>query len=754
MAGGGFLDFRVVPNATAPDVSRDAAGRPWVERTALLDELRRHADASVVVISAPAGSGKSTLATQWLSTDDRKHATVSIEPYVDEPAQLATLLLAALGTIGPRTHQAMQSATADEPTLSSVLIPGLSALAGARRHPYLLVIDDVHLLHDPRCHDVVAAVCRGVPIDSQVAILTRDAPPAWLSRGRAEGTVFELDGHDLAFDSQEAGLLMKDLGLDVSPEAIQSLVDESEGWAVGICLSAVAKQSRGAAGGLSGIVGDGADRYVVDYIGDQVLSNLDESDREFLVATSILDDVTAPACDTLLGASDSATTLARLHRTVQLVIALDGTGTRFRYHHLLQKALRTTLATERPEAVPDLHRRAAAWYGSTGDLDTAVRHAKAAGDLSLTAQLIWSDLAGCVGSGRPDRLRLWLSGLTEQQVVSDRWLVLAAAWLGVQTGDAKLRDRRVLQAESLAGRQWRTAARDDEYAAQLATLHAVLGLGGLRDAVSLCDASLSGLPADSPFRTAALFIRGVALTLLGDTAEGLSSLERADQLARALSVPLIESDTISWRGVLAIVAGDHDEGIGLIRRASEIIAAHDLDRLATAAHSTTSQALMQALVGDRRAATVSLGTALRLSAMVEGIVPWFGVCGRLIQARTAALLGDGALARRLIWEASGRMTPELAGSLAATLLGDSQKALRELAVDGGLAGSLTTAELRVLQFLPSHLTFPQIAERLFLSTNTVKTQALSVYRKFGVTSRAAAVTRAESLGLVEAALRS
>jgi LuxR family maltose regulon positive regulatory protein len=136
-------------------------------------------------------------------------------------------------------------------------------------------------------------------------------------------------------------------------------------------------------------------------------------------------------------------------------------------------------------------------------------------------------------------------------------------------------------------------------------------------------------------------------------------------------------------------------------------------------------------------------------SITESVAPWYAVFGRLVQARVAILLGDGAMARTLIDEARGHMNRDLEGSLVSSILASTAESLSTVRADGISAGSLTAAELRVLQFLPSHLTFPKIGEHLFLSTNTVKTHALAIYRKLGVTSRAQAVDRARTLGLVE-----
>jgi LuxR family maltose regulon positive regulatory protein len=200
------------------------------------------------------------------------------------------------------------------------------------------------------------------------------------------------------------------------------------------------------------------------------------------------------------------------------------------------------------------------------------------------------------------------------------------------------------------------------------------------------------------------------------------------------------------------MAGDVSTGAAQIASSADLLEEHDLDRLATAAHTLTALALAQALRQESAAARSTLNQARRMMSMVVGIAPWFEVCGRCLQARTAVTLGEGSLARQLIAEARVAMTPELAGSLAADLVKDAEDALAAMRVDGVSAAALTAAEMRVLQFLPSHLSFRQIGEHLFLSANTIKTHCLSIYRKLDVSSRDEAVARAQALGLVEGPL--
>jgi LuxR family maltose regulon positive regulatory protein len=694
----------------------------------------------VIVISAAAGSGKSTLAAQWADADSRPHAAVALAPHLDDPAPLGLLLVNALEGFGAPARRTRAVVTGAEPEFSAVLLPAIRELAASRTRPFVLVVDDAHLLVDEGCHQLLAAVCEGVPPGSTVALVTRDATPEWLARMRTEGRLVEV--RDLALDEHEAARLFADIAVPIDGPALTEVLEESEGWAVGLYLAALARRD-----GHGTATGDFR-RFVGDYLQSQVLDTLATDQRDFLVQTSVLEELNGPLCNAVTGRVDAESVLDDLARRIQLVIELDGQPPRYRYHHLFSECLQAKLRADHPQSPPLLHAKAARWQADQGDIDAAVRHARKSGDLRLTGSLVWSGIIPCIGSGRPDRLHSWLVDLDDGQLQKDRWLSLAASWLALQEGDGARMQRWALVAERHAGRDWRRRVSTDEYCASLATLLVLIGQS-LTDVVALSTAALEGLPPDSGFRPPTAWLRGVALTLLGRLDEGRASILQAESLAAALDVPVIEADSLAFLGVLAILGGDRDAGVRQITRSMDLIHRHDLDRLATTAHTVTAQAFALAVVGDRRAAETAFAKARRLSGLVTEIAPWFAVTGRLIQARTAMLLGDGATARILTSEAARKMTPDLEGTLVESMLVDTRASLRSMAVESGSAVALTSAELRVLQFLPSHLSFPQIGERLFLSQNTVKTHALSIYRKFGVSSRSEAVLKAQSLGLVE-----
>jgi LuxR family maltose regulon positive regulatory protein len=719
-----------------------------VQRSALLARLAGTQDVPLVVVSAGAGFGKTTLAEQWAAEDRRPHALVRVGRFMDDPVTLALHLVDALESVGAQAVGTRSVITATEPRFSAVALPALTRLAASPPQPYVLVVDDIHLLVDPACHDVLHAVAGGIPMGSQFAVLSREQLPEAVARARAEGRLVEVGAAELAFGEGEGLRLLSMLGMRLTEAQARDVVARSEGWPVGLYLMALAAAGQRAAP-VPAVAPTGSDRYVLDYIRGEVLTDLPSRTREFMRRTSVVDVLDVDLCDALVQRRDSARVLADLARRLQLVVPLDGNGRHYRYHHLLTDALRVELTEQEPWLERELHHRASEWHEAAGDWDAAIRHAEAAGDLGRVSRLVWAGVPHCIASGHPDRLRSWLDGLHEHHIASDPWLTLSAAWLALQAGDAAGMTRWLLTADVHAGARWPLRVGSDAYAASLAAIHVVVGDRGLQGTIELCRGIQRCLPQDSGFRAAAFLNEGVALTLTRQTGEGLASLREGERLASALGVHVVEANSLAWQGLIALMDDDWSSGAHLIARAGDLVHAHHLERLSTSAMVVTATALLQAARGSQVDARVTLGAARRLTGEVRQIAPWFAVAGPLVQARAALLLGDAGLARMLCAEAKGHMGPGLAGTLLEDFLSRTEALLHDVRAEGIAPDTLTPAELRVLQYLPSRMTFPEIGAHLFVSQNTVKTHAHAIYRKLGASSRNEAVDRARGLALVE-----
>ena len=728
-----------------------APGNGFVVRDRLVSVLLGPHFETTILVSGPAGAGKTTLVGQWLQRDARARARIQVSSALSAPAPLAAALIEALGRLGPMTLGARSVVTASEPVFSSMLLPLLTELAATRPEPYLLVVDDIHLLSDPTCDLVLQAVADGVPDGSALVLLSQDRFPPWLTTTRAEGRLLAIDSDALAFDMDEAAALYAGMDCRLTDAEVARSVEHTQGWAVAMYLGALERRRRSPTRGGDVVSLSRGPHHDADaYVRSQVLDGLDDDVQEFLVRTSILDELDPGLCDAVLGRTDSAVVLGWLHERLQLDVEVDHARRALRLHELLRSVLREELELYEPFFVETLHLRAAKWLVRHDQLDAGIRHAQASGYLSYVGSLIWPEVPACVGTGRPDRLRSWLAAMSDDDISRDRWLTLAAAWSCLQSGDDLRMEKWLLTAADHAGRGWRDGSAPDEYAASLAVIEAVVGRHGLDDVLALCAIAADGLPASSPFQAAVCLLRGIALTFEGSLEAGVTCVYEAVRLGHALDVPVVVADGSAWLGLMSLLQGDHSKGLALIDQATDAMTEFGLERLATSAHTLTALALAQAVRRDSTAAAQTLARARLMTPMIAGIAPWFAVLGRLVLARTAVMLGQGSVARQLLREAREHTTADLEDRpVLADLRDQVEVQLRMLSVDGVSAAALTSAELRVLQFLPSHLSFPQISERMFLSSNTVKTHALAIYRKLGVSTRADAVARARSLGLLD-----
>ncbi|MFI5694534.1 LuxR C-terminal-related transcriptional regulator [Kribbella sp. NPDC051586] len=379
--------------------------RPGLVGRPRLDErLVRKDGTGLTLVSAPAGFGKTTLVSAWASDGV---AWVSLEESDQDPITFWTYVLTALDRAAPGVADdaltVLQSGSAPIETFLASVLNELSVLPGEID----LVLDDYHLADSLEISRGMTYLLDHLPPQLHLLISTRADPALPLARLRARGELVEVRAADLRFTLEEVSSYFTGTGLDA--DAIATLEERTEGWIAALGLAALSLRGRSdATGFINDFAGD--DRYVVDYLVDEVLDREPERVRRFLLETSVVDRLTGPLCDAVTGQPGGPAMLEALERQNLFVVPLDDRRQWYRYHHLFADVLRARLLAERGD-IADLHRRAAQWYDDAGDTVAAVHHAVAAGDTDHAADLV--ELA--VPALRRDRqeatIRRWLDDI-------------------------------------------------------------------------------------------------------------------------------------------------------------------------------------------------------------------------------------------------------------------------------------------------------------------------------------------------------
>jgi len=502
----------------------------------------------------------------------------------------------------------------------------------------------------------------------------------------------------------------------------------------------------------------GRDRKVTDYLRTEVLSAINEPTLRFLTRTSILTELSGPLCDSVCDTIGSGVLLRDLHGSALPIIPMDNQDQRYRYHPLLRQALLAELECRESAMITVLHRRASRWFAERGEVDAAIGHARLVGDVHTLGELVWRHLHRAIADDGPDRVRRWFAGLTDEQIRRSPQLVVAAAWLSLVTGDlesmagwhALARAAEATEAtaaiEETAGAQF-GAGTGSDYRGAVMLLTAWRGTGGMAEGLQSCTDAFEALPAGSAWRSAAGALSGIALALSGQSGRAFSRLRDSEELAAALGDHPARVDCLVALGALAFDRGLWRESEDLVMRAHALMTTHQLQDRPTSAYAVSMVALVQARRGESAEAAHSLDRALRLTGAVAALAPWIQIQARVLQANTSLMLGDAAAARRLTCQARQLAGDRRLPPLLSEGLEQAEQTLAHLPANSAYGLTpFTVAELRILRLLPTHLSFPEMGAMLFVSRHTVKTQALSTYRKLGAASRHEAVERACALG--------
>jgi LuxR family maltose regulon positive regulatory protein len=720
-----------------------------VRRSSLIDRLERDVPRPIVSVVAPAGYGKTTLLAQWAERNGQAFAWVSVDEGDNDPKVLLTYAAQALDAIEPvggRVFDALASPTSSVP---GSVVPRLGSAFASMTTPMVLVLDDVHLLRNPECRAALSVLADHVPAGSRLAFAGRDEPPLRVARLRAEGKIVEIGPSDLSLTRDEARALLRAAEVMLGEEDVAELHERTEGWAAGLYLAALYLREGGSPQGAAASFG-GDDRFVSQYVESEFLERISSSQRAFLTRTAVLERMCGSLCEAVLDVPGSAAALAGLARSNLLLVPLDRRGQWYRYHHLFRDLLQAELERVEPDLLPVLRRRAAAWYLRNDLPEEALEYSILAGDVDIVARLVQTLWRPVYIRGRTATLQRWFGWLDDQGGIERYPLnAMNAAFLAEKTGHPAQAERWA-DAVDRWQHQDPSPPRDPYTEAMAATLRAISCRRGPEQMRADADEAAWNFAAANFAAAVTPLLQGTARVLGGDPDGGDTFFTDALSIEEEHGAPDILVITLCERSLVAMARNQWDQAEAFASRAHAHVRQAGIEDSYAAASASAVCARVALHRGDVPAGRRELFDALRLRHLLTYAHPHWAVQFRIALIRVHLALSDLAGARTLMGEIHEilKRRPDLG-----TLTDEARTLRAQLAKERGpavpRASALTASELRTLPLLSTHLSFPEIAAELFLSTHTIKSQMKSIYRKLGVSSRSEAVSRARELGLLE-----
>lgn len=540
----------LVTKLAVPPIRSDVVARPR-----LTNQLQLGIQRPFTLIAAPAGFGKTTILSIWLENAPISAAWVSLESGDDDLIQFWLYVFTALERVHPGSGASalalLQGSDPQRlPPIETILTIWINGLAALPHLEVVLILDDYHLITALPIHQSVTYLVNHLPHQLHLVMATRADPPLPLARLRTRGHLTEIRAADLRFTSDETtAFMMSTLGLHLSGEDIAALEARTEGWIAGLQLAALSMQGRKDISAFLKAF-TGSQHYIIDYLAEEVLARQPEPVQTFLLQTAILERLQGSLCEAVIGEQGGETNgeamLEQLEQANLFLTPLDDERRWYRYHQLFAEALRHRLQRKHPALVPELHRRASAWYERQGLTHDAVHHALAATDFALAARLIEQAFNALVRRGEIATLQRWAAALPNELVRSNIELSVLQGWLLFVSGkhdaaELHLQDiERTFGINLVAdepGEQEAMPGRTSSHAeikGRIAAIRASIAVtqGDIPRTITLSRLALAYLPKENISRAYAAWYLGRAYWLSGDMS--------------AASMALAEASHISW----------------------------------------------------------------------------------------------------------------------------------------------------------------------------------------------------------------
>lgn len=534
-----------------------------VHRQRLLDRLDESLrdKKRLILISTPAGYGKTTLLSAWIQKSNYPVAWLSLDDADNDPVKFMTYLIFGLREIKPGIGAALEDFSSSQTQISNTQLTSLVNDLIQLPENTLIILDDYHNITRRTIHDAISYLLEHSAPNFHFIIATRADPPLPISRMRGRGQVVELRQNDLRFSLDElSDFFTRQRSLQLSHNDITALYDRTEGWAAGMQMAAASMVNQD---DITLFIQDftGSNRFILDYLLEEVLDNLAENIKLFLLRTSILDQLCAPLCDHLLAdfsdqPVNSQAILEELEHKNLFIIPLDDRREWYRFHRLFSDLLRQRLELFSPDSKPVLHQRASNWYELNGFPESAIDHAILAQDYPHAAELIEASAEAVLMQSQVTTLLSWLHKLPISELHDRPVLSVYYAWVLLWSG-APL--------ETIDEHMKVSASRQGHSIFRL-PLQAFLEIynGNVDHAITLSQQALNQLPAEEELlRSLANFVLASCYLARGESAKGIEQLEKTARASQRVGNVMIAA-------LVLCELGDESQKLGQLYQAQRL----------------------------------------------------------------------------------------------------------------------------------------------------------------------------------------
>jgi len=739
--------------------------------------------ANVILVSAQAGSGKSTVVSDWLSEQERPFIWYSLDEWDNDITQFFAYLTMGIKSIDKQAAEVLEQLldafqSVGFESFIRVLVHQLHAI----EHPFILVLDDYHVIQNDQVHQVLRTILEHFPQLMQLVLITREDPPLPLAKLRASKRLLELRISDLRFTEKEAeAFFMQQLNLNLQEEQLRHLFERTEGWIAGLQLTALSMQ------GLDDIdvfikAFAASHYYIMDYLMEEVLERHPPEIKEFLLATSMLEFFSGELCEDLLQLEAGAgnTIIERLVKTNSFIISTDSSQQWYRYHHLFRDLLRQRLDIQSKKELEQLHLRAGLWFKKNEREQEAIHHLLKANAFEEAAALIeckWSEMDVQLQSAS------WLDMAKSLPVsIIERSPVLAMGygWALLDMGDVDVCIAWFNKAQDLYNRCQEDMCPEDiiitdtiQFNLLPATISSAYGYiaastGDIEGIFLHARDALMLIPGDQYYKRGVVsMLLGIAHWQMGDLHEAEEVIAEALKSIRGNVNPFVENSFHMVLGELYIQQGDLSKAkMQFEQTISRAIEQNCVPIILASLY--LGLAKIAFLQNENRDAYALLEES-KTHGQRYSLMDW-KYKYKLLLARVYCAEGLYDLARDCIKEGKANyfinpLPDEITLEDMETMIDNADTPHRQYPISeaetlkklGGtkkelanqsLAEPLTVRELEVLALIASGLSNQEICDTLFLALSTVKGYNQTIFGKLQVKRRTEAVVKAKALDIV------